>query len=271
MNYTHFNLSELTEIGGEFMKLLNEFPSPLELPLGSKTSCLIRDSNSYIGFDMYKSIAYLLNRDGCLKQFSLQHDLEKLTIFRQKDTYIAASNVCPSHLYFLNDTFREIGSIKICSEQPILEDIWFDTDTNLIWLVTSSNLYRVNVNGDSLGSFLCAPKGTAYRAVCTHGDFFFLAYTSGGGDYIATYTRHGMYLEKISLGSEYNIRNLQVLTDDLGQLCLYAYAIKSYRFPYVVKIELNIMNTFTEQDFTGLSVECVTEASEMCSTCNIIV
>lgn len=244
------------------MRILNEQPA-----VCGKLSCFFQHSRSCVGLDAQRCEACLIDCDGCIQRFALQHELEKLTFMPDTDTYLAAPRRCSGRLYILDRCFREVDSFAIRLDEPPLDGLWFDADSGLIWIASGSHIIRANLNGDSLGAFLTAPAGTSFQVLCTFENFLFASYCKSNCAYLAKYTKQGAYLEKISLGGEYSVCNLQMLPGDDALLC--AYTIKSHCFPRLITMETGCSELSAQNRSSGLSVECVSENCGICSTCNV--
>lgn len=247
------------------MIIINENPFSLDSAPGSALSCLMENDEILQGFEQYNSRLFQWDKSGRMSQIPLTQKFEKLAYCAKRQQYFATSRHNMNAIYVLDQCFCELDCIKIKTEYPCIpiEDIWFDSQSDLLWLVFPQGIYRFNCGGDCLGGFITAPPDTKYTAVCSCGEMFFIAYRKAGCSYVASYTRAGAQTERISLGGDYTVRNLQIVTTDNGP-CLKIFALKKMLYPFVIEIALEHHHCDPV-----LTVECFNDTPLLRSTCHI--
>lgn len=212
-------------------------------------------------------------------------------------THWGISRRTPGSIFVLNSAQQETDRIRVRLGEDYTampEDIWYDEQTGLLYLVTATSIYRLNRNGDLLGAFMSAPKGTEYRAVCTFKNFVFVAAFKNSCLSLFSYTKEGAYLEQVSLGGGFSACSLQAFAQP-NNACIYVFTTRDYRFPVLLEVELaqekaydqenenekekekekeNAKKEGSENEFPKIeggifSVECINEAPEIRSTCTI--
>lgn len=204
------------------------------------------------------------------KRIHLSRPYDRLVYCVQTEGYFAICQRNPECVFVLNKDCQETDCLKFCSNElcvPI-KDIWYNSQSHLIWLVTSDHIYIINCNGDLLNTFMTAPMGTKYKAVCTYKDFVFIAFSKENCLYLASYTKDGAYIEKIKIGHGYTMRNLQPVICE-NETFLNILVLKDYRFPEIIKIQLDNINSPCFQQLDNIIVEYNTEPDEFCLTCNV--
>lgn len=203
---------------------------------------------------------------------NLPHVYSKIIYNPTSQNFLVSCPYPSTVLYVLDKRFREIDSLLINFDDSCfqVEDIWLDLELDIILIATPFKIYKFNYNSDLLGTFMSASKGIKYRAICTYRQFAFLAYEKYGSLYISSYTSQGAYLERICLGSEYSIKNLQVIIDQ-GYPILRAYVIKSSNFPYMVEIELECEEKRSNdlQNYNNIRIELVSEDPDLKPSCHV--
>ena len=245
-------------------------------PLGggeSRLSYLNQSSNGTWGIggqNLYHIVA-----DETVERMPLYRTYEKMAYCPKTQTYWGISRRAPSSIFVLDSALREIDCLRVRlsdTAPPVPEDIWYDEQTRLLFLVTKERIYRLNLNGDLLGMFLGVPAGTEYRAVCTFENFVFVAAVKANCLSLLSYTIEGAYLEQVSLGGGYSACNLQVSVQPEGvRICVFT--TRDYKFPVLLEVSLehgeNIKNEPAEKKLGMFSVECVSETSDIRSTCAV--
>lgn len=256
------------------MNLIGESSPRLNQAAHEQLSCLIRCGGREIGIDRRSGTVCSISEGGVVERQRPARLYARITYCPQTCGYFAICQRVPDCIFALDSCFQEIDCIRISLDPPGLpvEDIWYDGQTQLLWLVTGPRIFRFNCNGDLLGAFLTAPPKTEYKAVCTYHKFVFAAFARGDCTFIASYTGGGAYLERISIGNGYAVCNLQVAAGEAG-LYLQVFAIRDYRFPVVLQVELSggkkeILPYELEQD-GGFCVEYGAESPELRTTCRL--
>lgn len=255
------------------MNITGKIPVPFKADCGN-LSCLIHSANGIQGVDQYSSELYLMEKENEINKVRLIRQYDRLTYCPQTNGYFAICGKNQYCIFILDANCREIDCLKLRPEEigyP-MKDIWFDSEANLIWIVTDIRIYVLNSNGDLLNSFMTAPLGTEYKAVCTYGEFVFVGFVKEACLYIASYTNRGVYLEQVGLGGSYTVRNIQPVFDK-DKIFLHILVMKGNRFPTILEIELsgcqrNCIKSDSKQ-FGGIQVEYSCESPEIHSTCNI--
>lgn len=247
------------------MMLIHEIPFPVDTGSCRALSCLIQRNEGFIGVDALTGMLHVWFETGNAVQPELPRKYEKLVYSPNDQRYFAIPRCAPGSISILDPHFRELDRIRIRTEGlgACAEDIWFEEESGLLWLVFSGAVYRFSMAGDCLGAFMTAPQGTQYQALCTHGNQLYLAYQKGGCAYVSVYSRQGAYLEGISLGGEYVVRNW-LSVEKSGGTSLRAFALKSLRFPCILELQPG-----TPPPSRFLSVECFSETSQLRATCHV--
>lgn len=206
------------------------------------------------------------------ERIRLSRSYDRLTYCCKTGGYFAICRRNPECIFVLDENCRETDCLKLRSDifsLPV-KDIWYDPQSRLIWLVTSIHIYIINCSGDLLNIFMTAPAETKYKAVCTYENFVFTAFSKENCLHLAAYTKQGVYLEKISLGGEYTVRNLQPVLCSEG-LYLNILALKDYRFPIILKIRFNGFpeNQSCFRQLGDVIVEYNSIPDNFCLTCNV--
>lgn len=254
------------------MNIVEEYSPQLIQPPCEQLSCLISCNGRQLGIDRCSGDLYSTGEGNKIERVHLSRIYERITYCPQTGGYFAICRYTPSCIFVLDPCFREIDCIRISLDTPTLtiEDIWFDGETQLLWLVTGARIYHLNCSGDLLGTFMTAPLKTEYKAVCTFRRFIFVALVKGGSLSLASYTDHGVYLERVSIGSGYTVCNLQAAACEAG-LYLRVLAIRDHRFPVVLEVKLDGGKKEAcpcgAASACGICVECETESPELRATC----
>lgn len=256
------------------MNVLGEASPQLIQSPCERLSCLISCEGRQLGIDRRSGDLCSLGGGNRVERMRLSRVYERITYCPQTRGYFAIGRCAPGCIFVLDACFREIDCIRISLDAPLpaIEDIWFDGETRLLWVVTGARIYRFNCNGDRLGAFMTAPLETEYKAVCTYGGFVFVALVKGGCLSLVSYTGCGVYLERVSIGSGYTVCNLQAAACESG-LCLRALAIRDHRFSVVLEVELAGEREETPPcgaaGSGGICVECETESPRLHATCRL--
>lgn len=237
-----------------------------------RLSCLYADGNGYWG--MQGNGFCRICTGGTVKRIPLCRSYDKMAYCPETQTYWGLFPGAPGSIFVLDSALREIDCLRVRlgeTDELTLQDIWYDEQRHLLWLVTKKRIYRFNRNGDGVGIFFCAPHGTEYRAVCTFGNFVFVAAFQSGCLNLLSYTIQGVSLEHVCLGGGYSSCNLQVSPQPQGvSICVFT--IRDHRFPVVLEVEgrRESQERGSGQTAGGLfSVECVSETPGLQSTCAI--
>lgn len=255
------------------MNVIGKIPVPFKADCRN-LSCLIHGVNGIQGVDQYSSELCLMENDNEISKIHLTRPYDRLTYCPQTNGYFAICGKNQHCIFILDAHCREIDCLKLRSEEigyP-MKDIWFDSKSNLIWIVTDIRIYILNSNGDLLNSFMTAPLGTEYKTVCTYGEFVFVGFVKEACLYLASYTSRGVYLEQVGLGGGYTVRNIYPVFDK-DKVYLHLLVMKGQRFPTILEIELlGCQKSFIESDYKhygNVKVEYSCESPELHSTCNI--
>ena len=213
--------------------------------------------------------------DGTVEQTPLCRCLDKMTYCSETQTYWGISRRSPDNVFVLDGTLREIDCLGVRAAgvtAMMLDDIWYDGERQVLWLVTGQRIYRFNRNGERLGEFLGAPHGTEYRGVCTLGASVFVAAVKHSCLWLYSYTTDGILLDQVSLGGGYGACNLYpVSRQENPQICVFT--TRDYRFPVCLDVVLAHgpkCDCRADQSHRSLvSVECVSEAHELHMTCAV--
>lgn len=239
-----------------------------------RLSCLVSCGCGQIGVDRGSGEICSISGGEVAGRQSPARPYSKITFCPQTCGYFAVCPRVPGCIFALDPHFREIDCIRASLEPSSLpvEDIWFDGETQLLWLVTRTQIYRLNGNGDLLGVFMTAPSKAEYKALCTYHKFVFVASARGGCTSIASYTAQGAYLERVSIGNEYTVCNLQALDGGDGPY-LQVFAIRDHQFPAALRVELNGGEKETPpcglEQTGGFCVEYGTESPGLRATCRL--
>lgn len=247
------------------MMLIHEIPFPVDIGSCCALSCLIEQDGEFIGVDASTGKLHVWSEAGNTAELELPRRYEKLACSPNDQKYFATSLYAPGNIFILDPRFRELDRIRTRTEGfgACAEDIWFEKESGLLWLVFSGAVCRFSTAGDCLGAFMTAPQGMQYQALCTHGDHLYLAYQKGGCAYVSVYSRQGAHLERTSLGGEYVVRNW-LSTEKSGGTCLRAFAVKGLGFPCMLELQPG-----TPPPSRFLSVECFSETSQLRATCHV--
>ena len=255
------------------MNVTGKIPVPFKANCGN-LSCLIHCANGIQGIDQYTSELCFTEKENEISKVRLIRPYDRITYCPQTNGYFAICSKNQHCIFILDAHCREIDCLKLRPEEigyP-MKDIWFDSKSELIWIVTDIRIYILNSNGDLLNSFMTAPLGTEYKAMCTYDDFVFVGFVKEACLYLASYTSKGVYLEQVGLGGGYTVRNIQPVFDK-GSIYLHILVMKGNRFPSILEIELSDRRkSCTEPDsrqFGNIQVEYSCESPEIHSTCNI--
>lgn len=255
------------------MNITGKIPVPFKADCGS-LSCLIHCSDSIQGIDQYRSELCLIKKDDEINRIHLIRPYDRLTYSPETNGYFAICGKNPYCIFVLDTQCRETDCLKLRPEKigSPMKDIWFDSQSQLIWTVTDTCIFILNSNGDLLDSFMTAPLGTEYKSICTYGEFVFVGFVRESCLHIASYTKRGVYLEQAGLGGGYTPRNIHPVSDK-DKVCLHILVMKGQRFPTLLEIELsgcqkNSVDSHSEQ-LGNICVEYDCESPEFQSTCNI--
>lgn len=255
------------------MNVIGSIPVPFKADMGS-LSCLIHCADGIQWVDRNTSELCFMRGEDEISRVRLTRPYDRFTYCPQTNRYFA---ICEKNLYcifVLDERFREIDCLKLPFGQngSFLRDIWFDSQSQLIWLVTDSRICILNCNGDLLDTFMTAPLGTEYKTVCTHGKLIFAGFVRKGCLHLASYTDRGVYLEQICLGGGYAVRNIHPVVNQ-DTVYLHILVTKGRNFPTVLEIELsdcrNDLTGFRYEQLGNICVEYDGESSGFNFTCNI--
>lgn len=247
------------------MMLIHEIPFPVDAGACRALSCLIEQDGSFIGVDAPTGKLHVWSEAGNAAEMELPRKYTKLTCSPDGQRYFAVSQCAPGSIFVLDPRFHELDRIRIRPEglDACAEDIWFEEGSGLLWLVFSGALCRFSTAGDCLGAFMTAPQGTRYQALCIHGGRLYLAYQKGECAYVSAYSCQGAHLERLSLGGEYAVGNLQAVEKD-GETGLRVFAVKNRFFPCMLE-------TWPAPSPSPrfLSVECFSNTPQLQATCHV--
>lgn len=247
------------------MMLIHEIPFPVDTGSCRTLSCLIEQAGEFIGVNALTGKLHVWSEAGNAAELELPRRYDKLVCSPNNQRYLGISRCAPGSISILDPHFRELERIRIRTEglDACAEDIWFEEESGLLWLVFSGAVYRFSMAGDCLGAFMTAPQGTQYQALCIHGDHLYLAHQKGGCAYVSVYSRQGAHLEGTSLGGEYAVRNW-LSAEKSGGAGLRAFAVKDLGFPCMLELQPG-----TPPPSRFLSVECFSETSQLRATCHV--
>lgn len=247
------------------MMLIHEIPFPVDAGACRALSCLIEQYGCFIGVDAPTGKLHVWSEAGNAVETALPRKYEKLACSPDGQRYFAISRCVPGNIFILDPRFHELDRIRIQPEgfDACAEDICFEEDAELLWLVFPGALCRFSTAGDCLGAFMTAPQGTRYQALCVHGGRLYLAYQKGGCAYVSIYSRQGAHLERLSLGAEYAVGNLQAVEKN-GETGLRVFAVRDRSFPCMLEIW-----PAPSPSPRCLSVECFSNAPQLRATCHI--
>lgn len=247
-----------------FLYACNALAQPI--PNGVTLSSLMEDDKARYGISDYGALFLLDGAGG--RRIKLRHACSKMTLDPENDVYFCfgGSSLYPN-MFMVDRSFREVDCLRLGRRQgdaPIL-DIWFDPCQRVLLVLTETQIDRHNANGDYLGAFMTAPRARSYKAICTFGAFLFVAYEEGGCLFVASYAQNGTFIEKLGLGNEYSVCNMQVLASgDHWVLNLFVY--KHGCFPYVIQIMLE--GNVPPDECGDIVVECCGQDG-LCVSCNV--
>lgn len=247
-----------------FLHACNAFTQPI--PNRAILSALMEDDKARYGISDYGALFLLDNTGG--RHIKLRHPCSKMTLDPENDVYFCfgGSSMYPN-VFVLDRSFCEVDCIRLGrrqGESPML-DIWFDPCQRILFVLTETQIDRYNANGDYLDLFMAAPRGRSYKAICTFGAFLFIAYEEAGCLFVASYAQNGSVIEKLGLGKEYSVCNMQVVASgDRWVLQLFAY--KRGCFPYVIQIMLE--GNVPPDECGDIVVECCGQDG-LCVSCNV--
>lgn len=252
------------------MKIIHEYTPKLNIPQGVTLSCLFHKACVFYGACGKKKRLFLF-KSGEPAVLSTKHAFHKMTYIPQNQAYIMSAydgRSTSALLHVLDDCFNEIDCIRTQSRK--IEDIYFDESLQLIFVVTPPRIQKYNCNGDYLGTFMNTHKKRRYKALCTFGEFIFLAYQKDNCMYIASYNLAGAYLEQINLGSAYTVQNMQVIKKN-GCPILNVYTLKNSCYPFFIEIGLNGRQDLLPACLTheNIQIECVNEDDTIQTTAYI--
>lgn len=247
------------------MMLIREVPFPVDMGSCRRLSCLVAREDCFLGADFSAGKLFVWSETGVLTELEPPQPLEKLTFSPSNERYFALSPYAPGSIFILDPRFREVDRVGIHTEGfgPRAEDLWFEEDSGLLWLVFSDAVCRFSTAGDCLGVFMTAPRGTQYQALCTLGERLYLAYRKGGCGYLSAYSRQGAHRERVSLGGEYTVGNLQPAGTNSGSV-LQIFAVKDLCNPCALEVRLD-----APPPCRSLSVECVSDTARLRATCHV--
>lgn len=245
--------------------LIHEIPFPVDTGSCRTLSCLIQRNGEFIGVDASTGKLHVWSETGNTAEVKLPRRYEKLVYSPNNQGYWGISRCAPGSISVLDSRFRELDRIRIRTEgfDACAEDIWFEEESGLLWLVFSGAVCRFSTAGDCLGAFMTVPQGTRYQAMCTHGDHLYLAYQKGGCVYASVYSRQGAHLEGISLGGEYVARNW-LSVEKSGGTSLRILAVRDLCFPCMLELQPS-----SPLPPRPLSVECFSETTQLRATCHV--
>lgn len=223
------------------MQIFDKHAINLNLSKEVKFSCIFEKDFFLYGLDTQHEKLYIFENNR-YNTVSLTEPFSKITFCQPKETFLAVLSFTEkntNNIYILNNSFKQINCIQTyCNDLfSDVNDIWFDLTSNIIFIVFKTKIQKYNYLGDNLGSYMIAPIGVEYRAICSYKNIFFISYIKNNCSYVASYACNGAYLEHISLGMDYCVYNMQiVVTDEIPVLTLYA--IKKECFPFFIKIAL---------------------------------
>ena len=247
------------------MMLMHEIPFLVDTGSCCALSCLIEQDGGFIGVDAPTGKLHIWSEAGNAAELELPRRYDKLVCSPNNQRYLGISRCAPGSISILDPHFRELDRIRIRTEglDACAEDIWFEEESGLLWLVFSGAVYRFSMAGDCLGAFMTAPQGTQYQALCTHGNHLYLAYQKGGCAYASVYSRQGAHLEGTSLGREYVVRNW-LSAEKSGGTSLRVFAVKGLGFPCILEFQPG-----TPSPSRFLSVECFSNTPQLQATCHV--
>lgn len=245
------------------MMLIHEIPFPVDTGSCRALSCLIEQDGEFIGVDALAGKLHVWSGAGNAAQLELPQRYEKLVCIPNNRRYLAISRCAPGSISVLDPRFRELDRIRIRTEGfgACAEDLWFEEESRLLWLVFSGAVCRFSMAGDCLGAFMTAPPGTQYQALCIHGGHLYLAHQKGGCAYVSVYSRQGAHLEGLSLGGEYAARNWLSVGKGGGP-GLRLFAAKGAGIPCMLELQ-------PPPPSRSLSVECFSETPQLRATCHV--
>lgn len=247
------------------MMLIHEIPFPVDASTCRALSCLIEQDGDFIGVDASTGKLHVWSEAGTTAELELPRRYDKLACSPHNQRCFAISRYVSGNIFILDPRFHELERIIIRTDglDAYAEDIWFEEESGMLWLVFPDAVYRFSTAGDCLGAFMTAPQGTRYQALCIHGDHLYLAYQRGECAYVSIYSRQGAHLERLSLGGEYAVGNLQAVERN-GETGLRVFAVKNRFFPCMLEIR-----PAPSPSPRCLSVECFSNTPQLQATCHV--
>lgn len=204
--------------GLQRMKLIREYSAAEHFPEEEGCSCFLFIQDQCWGLDgSRKCLAGFC--DGKLQTRLLRRSYQKIVKCPSADGYLAYEKNWKREvvLHILDGEFRELDAVSIGLEPSCnVEDIWWEEQEGLVYLVCSGIILKYNLNGDCLGMCMRASCDTGYRAMCRGEGVFFLAYERGGCLYIGEYGLNGAYLGRFCVGHGYQAGNMDLIWEDCG-------------------------------------------------------
>lgn len=209
-----------------------------------------------------------MDQHGCHHTVPLSRPYKRMAWDPQGQQFYAVTSLRSDIVYRLTPDFAEIERLPLRLPSPCSEwkCIWMNPEDQLLYLVNDAHILRCNRNGDSLGIWMSSRRDTRYTALSTYQDYRFAASLRAGSAYLTSYTREGVWLEELSLGSELVILSLQPVCRE-DQLVLLAFGVGQGRYPTLLEIELDRRESPSCLALPNLMVECVSQETGLQSTC----
>lgn len=214
------------------MELVREYSSTGCFPLDFSWACFFHGDQKYYGL-VSAGKKLFCSDEQTAETIELMRDYQRLiwcgNCTSDCTEYLACISVKQKnevYLYYLDRYLKEFEVLRLRAEGlGGVEDMWLDKEEQLLYLVFPFSVHKYNLNGDCLGIVMRAPVSTWYRAICMDEDSIFLAYEREGCAYVAEYDRQGIFKEKYSVGSNFSIGNIELVTCE-GETLLNLYGRK---------------------------------------------
>lgn len=215
---------------------------------------------------------YCVYKKEIYKYAELKHAYRKIVRDDKNNIYYAISCGKSDIIYVLDDCFCEIDCLMISFPvaYDLIEDIFYDNKRDYLLVVTENHVFHFNRNGDCLGIWMSSPKNVKYKAICTYGNFVFITFKKSDVLYIASYTKDGVYLEKICIGCKYVIFGQKVYLYN-NYLSLKILAKNDRKALIGIEVELDdgsdSCSCQLSSSDSSIDVECESQSADWHSTC----
>lgn len=228
---------------------------------------LIVDENITYGLDGRSNSILIIQNNGFYRK-NTKRSYKRIAYDKQNKCFIGISNTKSekNYIYKIDQDFNEFDCFSIQTEcsSLYLEDIWYDNQLGIIYILSNNCIYKYNTIGDYLGIFLISHADKKLKAICSLDDIIFISYEKNNSSYVGKYTNQGAFLLELNLSADFIIHNMFISKKD-DSCYLNIFATKKHCYQYFVEINF-IQDIINNQD-NDLEVKCVCEDENITSTC----